>query len=262
MGDVRALHPTEAEAFIVKFEGIVRHTIEEATRSAYGMGGVDGGHGLALFNLWFPDVARWEPLIELLTDVHVAAEDKRGACEIILSLSERLPDDVRATLSDSIDAVAQAPAIELPGGRSMGGLAVAVGVAVGALSGDAADTAVARLALGAMQERRDAAALLGAGWCERMRPLLASLAGDGRAEVRSMAAHAVGRLAATVPEDVVLTLARLLADDRGVVIPSALIAGLSRDVVVSRFARELGEALSIHPSARVRSMVLRLLARQ
>jgi len=261
MGDVRVLNHAEAEALIINFEGLVLHTVEQATVSAYGMGRFDGGRWLALFNLWFPDVARWEPLLGLLTDPRVAAENKRGACEIIVELSGRLPDEVRFKLSDNIDSVAKAPAIELPGSRSMGGLAVAVGVAVGALSGSSADTAVAQLALGSIEDRRDAADLLGGGQCERMRPLLASLVGDRRPEVRSMAAHAIGRLARTVPDDVVLALAQVVANDNGVVIPSALIAGLSRGDAVSDFAHELTEGLSTHRSALVRQMAHRLLRR-
>lgn len=259
MGAVTVLTASEAAGLIDKFESMVCHTIEEAARSVYGFGAFDSGQGLAVLNCWFPEVARWDSLVKLLIDSRVAAEHKRGALELLTELSERLPEGVRTTLGESFDAVAQTGSVEMPGGRPIGGLAVALGIVTGGLLGSAADTAVARLALGSRQDRRDAAALLGRGWSKPMRPLLASFVADERAVVRSAAAHAVGRLATTEADEVVVELAHVLVEDRGALVPSALMAGLSRGENATDLGRKLAEQLARHRSARVRGLAAEFL---
>ena len=114
-----------------------------------------------------------------------------------------------------------------------------------------------------MQERCDVAELLGRGWCKPVRPLLASLVADERFEVRGASAHWIGRLAAQDPEDEIMaTLAESLSEDRGVLVPRALITGIGRvgQNTPERF-RALVNRLLLHPAATVRLTARRVLHR-
>jgi len=261
MGAVTVLTSADAENLIEKFESMVGGKLQQAAKGARTFGGVDAGRELALFNLWFPDVARWEPLLSLLTDAKVMSGDKRGALELIIELADRVPSRVRDRLAASVDALASSHATDGIGDRPIGGLATAVGIVTDAIGDDEAAVAVAHMAVGTPQERSDAAGLLGRGWCDRMRPILAALVADDRAAVRVAAAQAVGRLASSQPDAVVVALARLLANDSGTAVPSALVVGLSRGERTTDLGREIAGRLLEHRSARVRSLALRFLNR-
>lgn len=263
MGSITVLEEAGAERLVSKFEGMVRNTVDEAKRSTYGFGGFDGGYGLALFNLWFPSIARWDALLALLRDRRVAAEHKCGACEAIVAFADRLPEDVRRQLAAATDDIKATQVRDMPGGREMGGLPVSLAVAIGILDGSEANRAVAQLAGGTIQERRDVANLLGRGWCKAMRPLLASLVADERVEVRVAAAHWIGRLAAKDPEDeVVVALVESLSEDRGVVVSRALITGIGREGRnTPEQLRALVNRLVVHPAAAVRLTAQKVLHR-
>lgn len=258
LGDVNVLTSAEARKLIERFASMVRGTIDQAASGVYSIGVFDPGHSLAIFNCWFPDVAEWDPLLALLKDSRVSTRDKRRAIELIVELSERVPDEIRSRLAQDIDAVVGGRHLDQLGSRPIAGLAVALRVGTGKLAGSAADIAVAGLALGSEADRLDAATLLGRGLCEAMQPLLASFIRDGRAPVRSAAAYAVGRLASTAPTDFVVTLANVLVDDRGAVAPARLLAGLSRGAIASDSTRELAGRLLGHRSARLRRMAAQL----
>jgi hypothetical protein len=254
MGAITALGEDAAAGLIAKFEDMVRDTIDQAARSIYPGWVFDGGRGLALFNVWFPSVARWDPLLALLRDRRVAAEHKRGACEAIVTLADRIPAAVRTQLAVLLDDLKGTKLSAFPGGVDLGGLPVAVAVAVGVLDGPEANRAVAQLAGGTAQERRDVVNLLGRGWCTPMRPILASLATDESVDVRVASAHSIGSLAANDPGDAVLVaLADSLSEDRGVLVPRALITGIGRaELDISDTLRNLVERLQYHPAATVR----------
>jgi hypothetical protein len=263
MGSITALEEAGATRLVGKFEDMVRTTVEDANRSTYGFGVFDGGRGLALFNLWFPSIARWEALLALLRDRRVAAEHKRGACEVIVASVDRLPADVRAQLALLIDDLKATQSLGVPGGRGMGGLPVSIAVAIGVLDAAEADRAAVRLAGGTVHERRDVAELLGRGWCKALRPLLASLAADEQVEVRVDSAHWIGRLASTDPEDEIMAgLAQSLSEDRGVLVPRALITGIGRggQNTPERFGA-LVNRLLLHPAATVRHTARRVAQR-
>lgn len=259
MGAVTQLETSEAAQLIEKFEHMVLSTIRQSRSGCYSFGGFDEARGLALFNIWFPDTARWDPLLDLLLDPRVAAEDKRASLEFLSELAERLPPDVRATLAANVDRIGRTESRDLPGGRTVGGLAVVLGVATGGITGQAAESALARLALGSDQERQDAASLLGRGLCESMRPLLASFIADEKSSVRRASAMAIGRLSASGSRGMVVELARLLIADRGVAVPLALVAGLSRGEEPSELGREIAAGLLDHESAMVRRFAARYL---
>lgn len=261
VGAVTALTSDQAETLLDKFEGMVRDTVDRAKRSEWGFGGFDGGRGLALFNIWFPGIARWDPLVQLLEDPSVGADDKRATLELILDAHDRVPDDVLARLGAQWEAIAASPVFEEVGGRSVASFATGIAIVGRAMAPDAADVALTLLALGSEEDRRGAAALLGRGFCERMRPLLASFLADGRVSVRRAGAGAVGRLAASAPDHVVVELARRLAADAGAIIPPALLVGLSRGEQSTELGREVAMNLRDHASAVVRRLSQEFLTR-
>lgn len=108
-------------------------------------------------------------------------------------------------------------------GKKAGALAETVGIAIGAIDGGEADETVARLALGTPTERREVAYLLGNGYSQMMRPLLASLAVDQRSDVRTAAITAVGRLVSGAPDRMLLALAERFASDSSDGVPRALL---------------------------------------
>lgn len=263
MGAITVLSDEAAEQLIVTFEGMVKAKVQQASQGMWTVGEFDGAHGLALFNLWFPGIARWKELVTLLGDQAVAPGDKRGAANVIVALADRIPEDVRAMLADVAGSLGTTPDHLGLGGRPIGGLGVNLAVAVGALDGPDAEAAVARLALGSSQERSDAARLLGLGGTAPMRPLLASLLADQDVDVRAAAARAVGRLVASTPADAVLvTLGARASDDQGVVVPSAFVGGVAQSSdAVPEHLRKLLDPLRAHPAATVRLTVERVLGR-
>jgi hypothetical protein len=263
MGSITVLKRAGAEGLISKFEYMVRSTIEEAKRGVYSFGAFDAAYGLALFNLWFPSIARWDALLTLLGDRRIAAHHKRGACETMIACADRLPTRVRTTLAPVIEALKETKSQGMPSGREMGGLPVSLAVAIGVLKGSKANGAAAQLGKGSIQERRDLAELLGRGWCKPMRPLLASLAADEHVGVRVAAAHWIGWLAVKDPKDeLAAALAESLSEDRGVMVPRALISGIGQEGrnTPAQF-RALVNRLLYHPAAAVRRSAQQVLHR-
>ena len=212
IGDPARLDNTDAALLIESLEARTWGVVGRSRGGAYT--GEQHGAQLARFNLCFPGEARWDPVIDLLLEPRVAADDKRNVCSLIVALPQTLPQQVRATLAESIEKVAAArPGFSVE--ADVGGAQVALAIAVGALDGDDADTAAAGLACGSRREREDLAHLLGSGYCPHQQPILAALINDQHAHVRKRAAHAIGRLANTSPTEPTSQLARTIANSDG-----------------------------------------------
>jgi len=259
MGDVTALDDTEAALLIAKFEDMTARTLEAARRNSWGFGGFAAGAALAVLNTHFPNEARWPSLIEFLAEQKVAADDKRAACMSIASLSDRLPQEVLDELIANIDTISVGTSTGL--GPDIGGIGTLLAIAIGAIDGADADTAVARLAFGSEQQRQDSAMIIGAGRSPRMEAVLAALAADPQSSVRRASANAVGRLMAAGADSPIPAIAEALAGDGSVLIPSALLGGLSHGVPLAResLGCELAQRLTLHASARVRRLADRVL---
>ncbi len=205
-------------------------------------------------------MARWDPVIELLCEPLVLERDKRASCLRIIEAQELLPSGPRERLALNVDSIGIA--VSALGTSSVSSIGVATSIALGAISGDDADTAITRLAFGSPQERQDATALLGSGYRPDLQPVLAGLVGDARFEVRHAAAEAVGKLAAANPSPQISELARHIAADRGTDLPEMLLIGLAQqEYLASDVAVELAQQLSGSLSARLRHRAKRLLSR-
>ena len=257
IADVRMLDDADASRLIENFETRTRGIIGFARGGRY-TGEQYGAH-LCRLNLCFPQIARWDPVIELLLEPAVAANDKRSVCSLIVGLPEAPPQQVRTALAENIDKVVDASS-GFPPVADVGGAHVALAIAVAALNGDDADAAAARLAFGSYREREDVAHLLGSLYCPNMQPILASLANDQHAAVRCRAAQAIGRLANTSPARPISQLARTLADSDGTLMVTWLLLGLSvRDAPLSDMGAGITQQLSQHRSAQVRHLAARVL---
>ena len=255
-----ALDEAEARPIIDRLADVVRDKVSSPQKGSFEFGGSDNSGVLTSLNLWFPGVARWEPVIELLFESRAYERDKRYACTRIINESERVPSRISERLASNIDAIGNAAGVV--GVVSGASIATATGIAIGALSGDEADTAIARLASGSSQERQDAALLLGSGHRPNMQPALAALAADARFEVRHVTAEAVGKLAAANPSPQIEGLARRIAGGEGTDLSRTLLAGLFRqDQQMSELGLEIARQLAQSPSARVRHRAHRLLKR-
>ena len=82
---------------------------------------------------------------------------------------------------------------------------------------------------------------------------------DDKSPVRRAAAMAIGRLAASGSRGMVVELAHLLIADRGVAVPLALVAGLSRGEEPSELGLEIAAGILDHESAMVRRFAARYL---
>lgn len=98
IGDVRELSAEDVAPQIDSLAEQAEHQIQAAQAGSFGMGGHDVGSDLALLNAWHPEAAKWTPLLDLLTHAEVAIHDKRGALQTLASLSDQLPDDIKAQL--------------------------------------------------------------------------------------------------------------------------------------------------------------------
>ena len=257
---METLNNAEAGPIIERLEDMVREILFSARSGSSNLVGPDPSGALTFMNLRFPNVARWDAIIELLCEPLVLERDKRLACSPIIETPGRLPRAISQRLADNIDSIGNAaPAF----GNSLGsGLGAATAIAVGAIIGDDADTTTVKLAYGSPQERQDAALLLGSGHLTNMQPVLAALAGDARFDVRHAAAEAVGKLAGANPSPPISELARRLAADRGTELPETLLIGLAhQEQQPSDVGLEIAQQLARSPSARVRHRAKRLLNR-
>ena len=235
-------------------------TVTEAL-STPKLGDADGSGALTWLNLRFPDVALWDPVIELLCEPLVLERDKRASCLRIIEAQELLPSGPRERLALNIDSIGMG--VSALGTASVSSIGIATSIALGAISGDNADAAMTKLASGSPQERQDASVLLGSGHRPNMQPVLAGLAGDAHFEVRHAVARAVGKLVAASPSPEIAELARHIAADRGTDLPEMLLIGLAQqEHSTSDVGVEIAQQLSGSLSARVRHRAKRILNRQ
>ena len=264
IADLSSLDPGEAQAVIGHLADAAEQNLADARNGSYGGDRIDAAYWLAEMSPKFPDCARWDKAVELLTDPSVAGHDKRYACLLVARKADRLSDEelpasVRGALAaDTASIAAARPGIGLD--ADIGGIDTVVAIGLGALDGGNAAAALAKLAVGTPEQRRDAAILLGWGLMADQQPMLAVLAGDPHHEVRNEAAHAIGRLAASDPTPQTHALAWEMARSKGILLPASLLSGLAADETPARdITVDIAQHLQQHPSAIIRNWTHRIL---
>ena len=256
-----ALSEADAVPIIEHLGGVVQATLSSARSGSHSIGGRDNSGALTRLNLQFPEVARWNPIVELLCEPLVLEDDKRLPCSLIIESPHLLPEDARDRLAENVDSIGKG--VQAFGRPSDSGMGVAVAIALGATTGGDADAAIANLVCGSPQHRPKAALLLGSGHRQNMQPVLAGLVGDAHFEARHAAAEAVGKLAAANPSPQITEMAQHIAAHRGTDLPEMLLIGLAQhDQALSGIGVEIAQQLSGNLSARVRDRAKRILGRR
>ena len=94
-----AFSDQEAAALIETLEQRVLKTHSEALAGRWNTGSPKSCYGLARCNLLFPNVARWQAVIDVFGEPSAYIEDKRAICDAIATLPQTLPPQVRAQLA-------------------------------------------------------------------------------------------------------------------------------------------------------------------
>lgn len=251
-GDVRTLDAEAVSRHVERYVAAVERTISNAKKSVYEFGN-DSLRELALMNSWFPDVASWDSCFAALEHPRVAAEHKRGTADLLMVLAGQLPAEVRQRLSGVALVLGESKPMDLPGGVGIGGLPATLLAAMSPEIGPELLAQLVNLAGGTVLERCDLVAYLTTHDHERLRALLVGLAHDPARRVRVAAAHAIGRLAAKAPDDIVLiAVAEDLAEDDGADVPLALLGGIVRGAEATPPALVSSmRKLAVHPSPTV-----------
>jgi len=259
VADLPALSRSEAVAVIDRIADEADQILTAARRGTYGGDGIDAAYWLAAMSLEFSDHARWDKVLEVLLEPRAAGHHKRAACLLMAQNADRLPTDVRSALAANTALVAKSePGIGLE--ADIGGIETVLGIVLGMPVGQDDAAAMAKLAVGTPEQRRDAAMLLGWGQQPHQQPLLAALSADPHPQVRHEAARAIGKLAVADPSPAIRSRAWELADEDGILLPAALLSGLAQaSSPTSDIASEIAQHLHEHLSAIIRRWTRRIL---
>ena len=260
LGDVRQLDSKVARQLATQDAQAVEAMITQAEANTFGSWVRDPARSLAVLGIWHPDAARWDVLLRFLAHEHVTGEHKRDTCLVLAASADQLPEPVRSALRRLAPRLTGTAgplddSFRQMLGRPLGGAAMNLAAAVGALDEHAATNGLAALLTGSRQDRRDAAKLI----VRLGRPLhtagLIPLISDPHADVRAEAAQALAIRVASPEGDTdtlaVTGLRRALADP-GALMPLAIASGIATVRAATDQAGELVRPLLRHPSARVR----------
>ena len=259
VADLSSIDPNQAAAVIGHLADAADRNLADARSGTHGGDRIDAAWWLIRMGFEFPDVARWDKALDLLCDPDVAGHDKRDACLLAAENPDKLPADVRSAIAANADSIAIAqPGVGLE--ADMGGINTVLAIGFGALVGGDAAAAMAKLAVGTPEQRRDAAILMGWGRVADQQPMLAVLAGDPHPEVRNETAWAIGRLAARDLTSQMCVLAWEMARSDGILVPAAVLAGLdANEAPAPEMAVGIAQHLQQHSSAIIRNRTHRIL---
>lgn len=257
LGDVRALPQDVICVLVEALSGHVRAQIQDAANGLHRGGGHDHGRALVLLNAWHPELADWDPLLELIADPHVATQHKRGAMRDLANGATRLPDGPRSALLKSAQAAAAQPPPSFTGllgeNKDNTGLAAELVAALADKEESPDLELLPALLAGNTDARRSAARI-----AQRLRGpdnmvALLVLAADQDPGVRTAAAFGLAKLvAAGEGGTAALAATRRAADDPGRPVPEAIAVALTSEPSVQAEAEALLDVLRRHRSARVR----------
>jgi hypothetical protein len=260
LGDVRQLNSEVARQLAAEDAQALEAIMTQAEANVFGSWVRDPARSLAVLGIGHPDAARWEVLLRLLADERIAGEHKRDACLVLAAHADQLPEPVRSALRGLAPRLTGTAgpfddSFRQMLGRPLGGAALNLAAAVGALDEHAATTGLAALLTGSRQDRRDAAKLVVRLGEPAHTAALIPLISDPHADVRAEAAQALAIRVASPSGDTdpwaVAGLRRALADP-GALVPLAIASGTASVQAPTNQARELVASLRHHPSAHVR----------
>lgn len=259
LGSVAELPSELAGEVIAGLVGPVRKRIEEAKGNRISFGVRDPAEALVVMNLWHHDVARWDPLVELLGTDAVPASLKLRTLGVLASNSDSIPASVVDRLHPIVSGLSEKshqPRSPFEPQGDIRGPAVDLGLSIGAVDPERATEILLAWLAGDADERRWAVHI-----AYRLRRcedtgLLTALAQDRDPGVRADAAAALATILPPSAGEDSATAQALTASarDPGSAVPkgiAAVLAGTDRlSGIGERILRELGD----HISATVRSL--------
>jgi hypothetical protein len=256
LNDARAVSADVASMLIDQLEPLVRGHISRAQHGSYDSGGLDAGRILAVLNAVHGEVARWEPLYDLLEEPMVAAAQKRTPCDALASWAKQLPAAVRNRLREIAIAMTNDPvSLADPLGELPDALGPAASLVASLNDHDPiTEQLLIRLLAGNDDHRLYATKVAVMGLDPQTAiGVLNPLIQDPDAQVRAAAASALAYLVAEGTENslVVNALRRAIVDP-GTLVPHSTAGTLRRSQQLSAVADELLHDLASHPSAAVR----------
>lgn len=257
LGDVRTLPEPVVRDLVQALSKHVRGQIQAAAQGSFAGYPHDHGHALALLNTWHPELASWDPLLELIADPYVLTTSKRGAIRHLADAATRVPAGCRTALLTAARTAAAEPPHTFAGlfgeNKDCAGPAAELVAALASEDSPADPDQLPALLTGNADARRSAARIA----TRLHRPedigVLLVLATDQDPGARMAAAFGLAMLvAAGEGGTTVLAAVRRAADDPGRLVPRAIAAALNREPPVGADARALLDVLRGHGSAMVR----------
>jgi hypothetical protein len=257
IGDVTDLPRSAVKAQIRKLAKAVKDQAEEARHGSWGMPVFDLGHALVVLNLWHPQLARWDLLLELLAEPRASGEHKSGAITAMARSPERIPQRLREqigkiALGISAGDISNGPVLFEPG-EGLVGRATVLALALGAIDVEQSADPYVELLTGEHQKRVWAAHVATRLAHDRDVGVLVVLCDDSHPSVRAAAAAGLARLVAD-GKGGGLALSALChsADDSGIWVPRAIAGQLAAAETRDNEAEYLLKSLRRHRFAPVR----------
>lgn len=112
--DVRILDHNAAKSVInVLINQLIKQR-DLAHQGSFSAGGRDLGRTIALLNVWHPNAAQWEPIIELLADPSTAADHLAGTLAVLSWTPEQIPSSVAERILPLLSHLMQHAPIQNP----------------------------------------------------------------------------------------------------------------------------------------------------
>jgi hypothetical protein len=192
LGDVRQLNPEIARRLAAQDAQLLDDIIAQAQRGAFAVSRTrDPASRLAILGVHFPEVAPWDALLRYLADVHMPSEHKPKACLALAAHADRLPASLRSDLRELLPHLTGTVPADKLFGSPLGGAAVILAAAVGALDDQTLTSGLAALLTGSRQERLAAATLISRLGRHELTAALVTLVNDPYPDVRAEAARAL-----------------------------------------------------------------------
>jgi nuclear transport factor 2 (NTF2) superfamily protein len=261
LGDVRDLPAEVVANAVISLSEQADQQVRDAGTGNYGFG--DIGRMLALLNAWHPASANWHSLLNLLGDDAVAGGHKIGAFQVLASLADLIPDEIRSRLGAIAVGVAERPSrggLPLPIGGDPAGAAILMASALGILDTEwIADRFLGLLAGDPDEQRWAARAARQLGWPEDI-GILVTLAQAEDTNVRATAAASLASLVAAGRDNALaVTALRRCTRDPGARVPGTVAFMIANAPARAPATHEVLDLLRGHTSAYVRVTATRAL---
>nr|WP_246222597.1 DUF4365 domain-containing protein [Phytoactinopolyspora limicola] len=259
IADLGVLRADAAANLVTEMASRVNRRISSAEKHSYELGMIDAGAGLALLNVTYPDVADWEPLLNLLAHPDVASADKRQPMWILAHHAEEIAAQIRPRLASiAATSASNESGVISPFGNSAGsrGPAWELALVLGAFDEQTIGPAVVSLLSGDTSDRSWVPHLLRRIPGPEAAAILVGLLQDPYPEVRGPAAAILAELVATGQRsNLAVEGLQHCMQDTGTRVALGIASTLSRlEAPTSTFSGILHN-LRKHPSAKVRARI-------